>query len=162
MTLTKPEIVSYHHLTDKQTHMVNFLFSQEQKRQMQDLTVITVLRSTIKALDKAISWWTEVDQKKKKRNYAIQNRHVPRSKGRKNFKWSKQEVSGYASTGNIPEYLVRKSSFSPQVLQRIALFYNLLWFPAGFVPHCDFPRLRNSKQRRWNYIHFGSLLGAAV
>ena len=35
--------------------MVKFLVSEEQERQMQDLTVITVLRSTIKALDKAIS-----------------------------------------------------------------------------------------------------------
>lgn len=110
---------------------------------MHDITVITVLRSTIKALDKAISWWTEVDQKKKGRNYAIENRHARRSKERKVLEWSKQAVSGYALTWNIPEYPVGKSSFSSQVLQRIALIYSQLLFPASLSlsAHFDFPRL---------------------
>lgn len=50
---------------------------------MQDLTIITVLRSTIKAVDKAISYRTEEDQKKKRRNYAIENRHDRRSRKEK-------------------------------------------------------------------------------
>lgn len=119
--------------------MAKFLISEEQKRQMHDITVITVLRSTIKALDKAISWWTEVDQKKKGRNYAIENRHARRSKERKVLEWSKQTVSGYALTGNIPEYPVGKSSFSSQVLQITVNFGFRLRF------HCqrtlNFPRL---------------------
>ena len=57
---TKPEIVNLDqhvpdNITDKELYMAKFLISEEQKRQMHDITVITVLRSTIKALDKAIS-----------------------------------------------------------------------------------------------------------
>ena len=133
--------------------MAKFLISEEQKRQMHDITVITVLRSTIKALDKAISWWTEVDQKKKERNYAIENRHARRSKERKVLEWSKQAVSGYALTWNIPEYPVGKSSFSSQVLPEnrldlqstlvsgFAFTVSALWFSEAV-------KEPNSKQRR--------------
>lgn len=124
-----------------QINIVKFLISEEQKRKMQDFTVITVFRPTIKALDKAISWRTEEDQKKKRRNYAIENRHHRRSKGRKVLKWTKQAVSGYPSRGNIPEYPVRKSPSSPQAVQIIALFYN---FCFRSFPLCSRTRLFNN------------------
>lgn len=133
--------------------MAKFLISEEQKRQMHDITVITVLRSTIKALDKAISWWTEVDQKKKGRNYAIENRHARRSKERKVLEWSKQAVSGYALTWNIPEYPVGKSSFSSQVLPENRLdlqstFVSGFAFTVSALWFSEAVKEPNSKQRR--------------
>lgn len=110
-------------------------------RQMQDLTIITVLRSTIKPVDKAISCRTEEDQKKKRRNYAIENRHDRRSRKEK-VEWNKQAASGYTPMGNIPEYLMRNPLLLPRTLRASPLFS--LCFPEAVTVN------NNSKQRHCN------------
>lgn len=99
-------------------NIVKFLISLVKNEVISILTVITVLCSTVEALDKTISWRTEDDQEKKTRNYTLENRH-DRSTSKTDWNdWDQHSVSGYTPRCCIPEFFTGEILFlvpGPQV-----------------------------------------------